>query len=105
MHGDRHAKRLAHRERAADVVGMRVRQHELLDRHALRAQARQILGVEVRDVEQQRGTVAEEILVRARPGHRPRIRRQHDAEARQDRHDACSARISTARGISMRSFA
>lgn len=73
-------------ERAADVVGMDVREDQPCDRDVLVREPAAVLRVERRHVELDRVARAEEILIRPGTRHQPGVGRQRHAQAGRELH-------------------
>jgi hypothetical protein len=84
--------------RAADVVGMDVREDQTRDPGALVGEPAPVLRVERGRVDLDGVLDAEEILVRPGPGHEPGIGRQRDTQAGSElHHHASGSRSSSSR--------
>jgi hypothetical protein len=73
-------------ERAADVVGMDVREDQARDRDGLVREPAAVLRVERRHVELDGVARTEEVLVRPGTRHQPGVGRQHHAQAGRELH-------------------
>jgi hypothetical protein len=78
-------------ERAADVVGMDVREDQTRDRGALFREPAAVLRVERRRIELDGGPGTEDVLVRSGASHQAGIGRQHDTQAGSELHPHASA--------------